>query len=154
MTLVEKNDLDQSVIYPGIQDEKKYKETVEKVTKELASKTEKRVVFVINPANRFRVSPWERVLFSETIIGKKVGTDYPEYKLDWIDFQGGRWVSGDAKKIAFLDMHKNFIRIENLPKSPLQKSEDKIAALEEKLAEQNSKLAELQAAIKSGRIET
>jgi hypothetical protein len=146
MTLVEKNELDQNVIYPGIQDIKKYKETVEKVTKELASKTEKRVIFVIAPERRSRISPWERVLFSETVIGKKVGTDFPEYKLDWIDFQGGRWVSGDAKKIAYLDMQKDFIRIENLPKSPLQKSEDKIATLE-------AKVAEMEAAIKSGRIE-
>ena len=149
MTLVEKNDLDQSVIYPGIQDIKKYKELVEKVTKELAAKKEgdKRVVFVINPERRGRVSPWERVLFSETVIGKKVGTDFPEYGLDWIDFQAGRWVSGDAKKIAYLDMHPNFMRIENLPKSPLQRSEDKIAGLE-------AKLAELEAAMKSGKIET
>ena len=149
MTLIEKNELDQSVIYPGIQDVKKYKETVEKAIKELASKKEgdKRVVFVIDPVRRFEVSPWERVLFSETVIGKKVGTDYPEYKLDFIDFRAGRCVTGDAKKIAFLDMHKNFTRIEQLPKSPLQKSEDKIAELE-------SKLAELEAAVKSGRIET
>ena len=149
MTLIEKNELDQSVIYPGIQDEKKYRETVEKAIKELASKKEgdKRVVFVINPERRFRVSPHVRVLFSETVVGKKVGTDYPEYKLDFIDFRAGRCVTGDARKIAYLDMHRDFIRIEQLPKSPLQKSEDRIAELE-------VKLMELEAAMKSGRIET
>lgn len=154
MTLIEKNELDQDVIYPGIQDKKKYKETVENVTKELITRKDKFVIFVIDPVRRYRVSPWERVLYSETVIGKKVGTDYPEYKLDWIDFQGGRCKTGDAGKIAFLDMHRDFIRIEQLPKSDMQKSAERVAELENQVAEQNSKLAELQAAMKSGRIET